>query len=1125
MSNPARDYFSSLFGGPLEKLADQPDQHPIDLANVQVEAKTGNSVSIDGTVYTGVSNDSNIFNVSIVLKPSNEPLQPQVNRTLFIVYDYSLSPNVIAQCSSIPGTAARYPLDLRSREKPWPWIRGVDWAVGYQEIIFGGAVSLSKFNLKWDLYVPDFASPLSGSEFQLRNFRLYSVRSFGVSVDVSGPGLTPPSRLNLVAAPVQQVTLAPWPNGNTAPYATALRFTTDDGVEVQFDGTVNAAPSTDTTWTSSVVIPAAIGGIKPPDGTAVVHLISYLALLDAYKKDLTKVLSLQEAVVLDFERLVVPPNSNPDPIVKRDHRFMSNPNAAIRPASVPLLGGMAAIDNDRHFKLAQVLGQSAASLALTKQSFANVIAPMRRFGLSAIHVSYYWQNNFVIASAGTNLFSGSGEVTKNSSQLDAVASLQVAKEFIDDHPALDAVVASGGRFIVQSPELGDTWKAMSFQLTGTEACLARTQISGIKLQMLKPRRNITKFEFVADQQYQAGFRFSLLASLDELLERDKAAAGMLPSSPAVTTFIANLGENQRFFAGLINDTPNAELRDIDLADNSQLHATNGFYDLLPVPVGAYSPKDYSKRRPMPTAPAQERVLWYHAMRYWNQANIAYLCLSVNPLARMLGTIPFSHMTNLNTPRGYWSGYEHYHVTRSGVLDIIWFYDGATRGSTIAYGTLSHIFIVNVVADFARACALLRSPEDRYRPEPREIGAYLTADRTDMKAIVWASRGATHFETFAAASQYLVPDGLYDTGDASLQVMAQSQQAAKKLLAAQDALRGARRPQAAIAIIVPMSDGAWDAGDAGAGKVLDFSTMGLHALFTQHHLAVDFLFEEQITDQPNVLNQYQVVVSTLKLMRDDVFLLIANWVETIGGVFVCAAGFHYYDVISNPADKLTVGACFNEYYELRQNRLDWLLGTNGAGINPPSVHTVTAQGLGFVVVPNEAPTNFLNFPREAQIGYRYLFRQRTKPSFFIEPDTISGDKVSEELFDQINACVEKTQGVGFSLKRQRHCWVENKISGALEPFVEAVFLKGSGSSPTLATIVLIDYKQRPFAATGDERFTPIGEAQREKTILRVIVNPDFLTLTTATDTDGRISLTTFVNGFEISLQDYAIVELR
>jgi hypothetical protein len=161
-----------------------------------------------------------------------------------------------------------------------------------------------------------------------------------------------------------------------------------------------------------------------------------------------------------------------------------------------------------------------------------------------------------------------------------------------------------------------------------------------------------------------------------------------------------------------------------------------------------------------------------------------------------------------------------------------------------------------------------------------------------------------------------------------------------------------------------------------------------------------VFEAQLADDPNCLDSFQVLVSTAKLIAVDAFFTIAQWVETRGGVFVCTAGSIYIDNVASPPKPTTVGACFNEFFEFRPNRLNWLLGGTSATTVPPTDdRMVTARGAGFVIVPREAPGGDAS---DANcIGNQYMSGLEWTYGYFVESKTLYGSESCATLSDVID----------------------------------------------------------------------------------------------------------------------------
>jgi hypothetical protein len=398
---------------------------------------------------------------------------------------------------------------------------------------------------------------------------------------------------------------------------------TTSAARVEFSGRVHAAP-VGKTWTSSVVMPAVPGGTRPSVAQGYVYLIQYLALLDWYERGLSVLLSGEEAVVLDATKFGVPPSPGPGPTVGRDHRFNAR-HLVSRPDITALLGGSSRVDVNRHLAFARRNGQTGVAATLVQHDFVNQIAPMQSFGLTAMHLNYYWQSSFVI-EVGARLWSSSGQVLgKNPFQLDAVAAARAAQEFAATFPNLDAVTAGGGRLIVETPELGDTWGPMSFQLRGIEGDRVRAAIAANNPTYFSTHAThvaLDRFELAADQQYQAGFRLELVTAHSVLEQRVAQATTSVTATPSLAGFRDDLANNTETLGAAVGYTVGAAGLGHLHADDPSLDATNGAYNQFPFLFAT----QISTRRPDAASPAV-RAVWNLAMRYWNKANVAYLEIS------------------------------------------------------------------------------------------------------------------------------------------------------------------------------------------------------------------------------------------------------------------------------------------------------------------------------------------------------------------------------------------------------------------------------------------------------------------------------------------------------------------
>lgn len=1136
MSNPLHDPFSAAADGLLQAFAlELPVQvHPL------WEPTGADEVMVDGRVgwVSGAA-------LNIEVRPA-APLAADADAVWWLVFEYRLQPGLVALQRHAQGRFL--PAQLSARDRPWPWSPNpAGWAIAFVELPVP-AQGLERAVLSWGLRAAP-GQTLRGADFQLQHFRCYKVQAFDMDMHVTGAGpgrhawsmgglLGYPGPLARVDLPTQVDPLAADP---ACDVRIELRGRTS-GVAHSFQGRVHPA-SVDggLSWTSAIVFPVrlaeeGLSGFSTADAWCA--LLEYLAVLDAYRRPAAEVLSLEQAALLEADRplwplpaaVALPPVSPP-----RLHRFATRlPYLSAYWAQ--RVGGAEAPWLARHLRLAQALGHSAVMASTAGAGWVAAWPALRDHGLSLAHIDYDWRTAFEITTGGRLRQPMGNDLGKNPLQLDALALGEAATRFAQDWPLIDQV-ASTGRLVVHTPELGDTYMGMAFTLQRAQADIdhVNRQLMAALIYRSPDGAEVTLegCALEADQQYQAGWRLALiddaqrwaerLQALDLIL-RDRLLAGPLRA------LRDELAQRVAVAQGLAALSTHPELRpvvDFGPVDALRL-ATNGVLDSFP-----YSrPPDYPRqaigeRMPPPSSPVADRAAWACAMRYWNHANIAYLQAAVAALALPMKPLGWSHSTNLSKPLGYGSGYEAYHALRSGALDVVWLHDQTSRSSGPDGGNHLHLLFAGVAADFARACARVRSPLAPLRSGPREIGVYLASDRVDLKALVWASRGASLFEVYAACDAYTFPadNGYCGTGDVALQFGQQTQRITRVLHAVQAGLADAQRAPAQVALLVAQSDSLWNAwsdtpGDNHgfvAGRLLNPSLHGLHALFTQRHLAVDFVFEEALLDDPQCLDHYAVLVSTAKLLRDDIYLEVARWVEVRGGVWLCAAG-----ALELQEDAATVGAAFNECFELRPARLAWL-GLPDA--QPPAATQLRVCGEGRVLLPAETLAGACS--AETLIGQRCIEGLDLRYGHFVNPPTPWGDADGAALFDTLDALVREvrlaTQGQALSLTDARPAWV-TQPDGSPEPFVELVCLQGPGGNAAReGVLVLIDHRARATLPSPDERWTPIGEAERVPRRVKVCLPglPAGAVLRCALGTATAGAGHMMVDG----LQDYEVIHWR
>jgi hypothetical protein len=1152
MPNPLRDYFSSAIG-PLQDFA------VLETTTTKIDAAAGaNALTVDGVPH----NTTDRF--KIIIKPDGR-IFPQADRVWFVVFDYDLTDVVWCEVydGSTSVTLPCLPQQLTARAKTWKWLKNAHTtsvAMCVPDIDAAGADELT---ISIRLHVSPHITGTSATDLTLSTFRLYSVAVPKLELEVRSSVAPfspwPLGGLTFLAVATHSYELPGSVAGTGAivPHTTTLSVSAASGAaKAIFRGTVNAAPTlTGKEIYASLVaplaafdLPAIASGKIPSQVSQVLSLIDYLALLDAYDVPKDRLLSLEEALLLDAtSKLLFPvPISTPPiplPVVKRKYHFLAHlPNW--QGTQTQFVGGPAGVNLPLQYRMAQELGQSAIIANMFNIELKSRCTDALRYGIDLFHLVFDSMRYHDVSAAGPlSQPSETSPVGKNPLQLDVRNFARGGRDFAVGYQSASQAVEYGAKFIYHTPEIGDTWVGHSFVPSGTNA---DTDIASLNSYMASRPNHyyyitrdgdtvfLPNFALKSDMQYQAGFQFYFL---DENSREEIQLKKFKHNFPR---FMSNLNDDsddgisvRKNASKMVGGNESAMVFPDD-----DVSSTNGSRDTFPIGIeGYYKPRLIEYRMPKPGSNAVERLKWYKAMRYWNKANADYLATATAMMQRHASTPNFIHTSNVSRRLGYFDGYETHTVFSSGALDIVWMHDFSTRFTGYPQ---NHLLVCNVFCDLAAATSRIPPPgKERMNPK-RPIAAYLQSDRPDFKAMIWASRGATQFEVYSATSLYWFGDGYYGTGDVPLQFLAQTRRASEILTKAQDWIEGCVRPRARVALVVPQSDTAWDlrnskpespgstrpeglGGGFEQGHVLNKQLYGLHALFTHAHISVDFVFEEDIANDPASLHNYSIVVSTAKLLHDQAFASIAANVELEGCIYVGCGGYFY------PTRLLSLGAIFNEYFEERPNRTAWYGVTSSPDYGN---HHKIKRGNGYVIIPGEASVGAM--VEEQLIGERYLDSIDVKSWHFVypgwdrpagAPDLLAKAKEAWSLLETIEQALTDLSGGRQTLRSLSTCWVETP-AGEPEPMVEAVLHEKFVGGKRQGVIFLIDHRQRDYdIALTDGRESPVGERQRVSRPVTVHVAPGFGNIVAsdvAVDPARNPMPLPAGASFEINLVDYEIV---
>ncbi|MFZ3014603.1 MAG: hypothetical protein WA045_12955, partial [Nitrospira sp.] len=649
-------------------------------------------------------------------------------------------------------------------------------------------------------------------------------------------------------------------------------------------------------------------------------LLPFLALLRFYQRDPHRTLFLSEALLLDAQStnmaaITGAGGSNAPVPAEPATRFdwLVNPMQLYENKANYYLGGVDNIDIDPALRSFQHIGYTAINTDSAKAYTPALLTHIGKYGLRIGQIDFPWKQKFTGGAQPEFSLKGGGTTyasTKLTEQLDVLRWQEIGRLVA----VLNKVLASErprGPLYISTGEIGDTFGPLVFAVDDAKDV---TQVfnNAIADQVLMPILNpglpslgiqtavaaLRDYQLpYVDQQYAGGFREHLLRAL--YVYENGTDWFTSASELRLRTVHA--------FIGLIFGPGNPVHPDPDFPPDSNIHRYHntapgphsGFYDgtwyNYELPNGvSLSQRPPSKRiddeiksDPNPQRRDQRLVWWYESMRYYNLANIAYLNAARDTAHGAFGGYPVVHASNLGSvPLGYWFGYEDYNVVKHGALDCFWLDLSAFKLSALAPW---HVLNVNIFAEYGAALLrvhdTLARAESPFRPVGR-FGAFTHPERSDIRAIVAASRGATAFETFKASDHVLAPDGFFNSGMPSQELLSADTTGIRCLKILDQVLAGKTRRPARVAILVPQSDSVWDATNqdiegsqifSNGGK-FDGETMGIHALFVHSHFPTTFIFEEEVFENPRVLDDIACLYVSAHHLHDRTAKRLMDWVE-------------------------------------------------------------------------------------------------------------------------------------------------------------------------------------------------------------------------------------------------------
>lgn len=1142
------------------------------------------SVSIDGVVpfppQPGQGGPSETITIEFDVSLSSEPDSTGQASTYAFGFHYALSPRVEITkppaLDSLPTGQLRLLPTYGDKLRP----RHLN-AFGF--VLFRLSANVSALTLELTVTkAPEVPGPFVSAvkkDVALSSFVVYTLRDYKTRVWIGSVDITDAEAVEKAPDLKKLDNRTPGCTPGAGPLRARLEARGDARLYVEFNGNETVGNSGMLRFEFPV---------EPQTSECTWSILPYLANLAHYgykDRDRLRILSYAERLTLDANSPHLPrlePGDGPrtgadtSPYFRWAHRVLhlqrdtrDDLGGAGRVTLAPMLRFCQ--DQGVSLLIADTSSPSASQAAETSAAYAEA----RRYDLLRIVTPFAWQDLLKISGEGPGAsteslvavappeISRSANLCLNPEQTDHDVLAAAARQFARGQQSWAIEQRTGrGEWLVELPEIGDAWAPMPFVLPvgGPEAALRqkfldelaemnfRLPLAWTPLQsnLLTARdeqgiglriERLAKLRVRADSRYHQGYWQHLMGEFDQRVgywsrgEKFPEPASILPElRPLARDILQNLQDLSAVFCtGSVGTNLNdgdKVFKDVkaDYSRFDDVVPSNGPHDLCEYGTPQTAPRPISVRRALAQATTTDRVQWYCQFRHWVNANLALLVAASSALKQAVSGAPHLTYTNLSKPIGYW-GFESYHTVRSGACDIVWMHDDYTRGTQI----WNHLIFGGVRADFARA--LTRLPYGTVRPfapATRPLGAYLSNDRVDIKALQWASRGARHFEAFFSGDAYSEQKvGWGNSGDMAYQPLAQGRSAMNVLRATSSFFKSSERVSTRVAMLVPQTESIWTLPDHPEKgflfpDLLSIEFHGVHAMFTHEQLPVDLVFEEAVVDGIVIgvspLSSYAVLYVDTPYLRDDVFHAVARWVSA-GGILILGAGRQTQGNLGT--------ALRNEFDQDRsQTRRAWL--EHGPALAVPEVRRA---GTGCVIdLQARRP------------GSGYIEALDLQAGFMAPPAHFGAAQAHRGAFFQILDLALSSIGLA-PLQDWRSAWVT--FGGLpIDPnrlvLVEVVDLRyvstGIPTPPGRArrgAVVIINhahrqYRQSAWAGPGGPHLdATTAEPERERTpvvlhlksmakLTEVIVAPGPVSpLTLQRDADGVLRI-------PIKLGDYAVV---
>jgi hypothetical protein len=289
-------------------------------------------------------------------------------------------------------------------------------------------------------------------------------------------------------------------------------------------------------------------------------------------------------------------------------------------------------------------------------------------------------------------------------------------------------------------------------------------------------------------------------------------------------------------------------------------------------------------RPDPSdAAAARRYVW--ALRFWNEATAEIYALGRAALVERYGAMPASF--NAGTPLGalYFQrvlGADYQAMARAKAVT------GFLGEGFLGYLDDCFAWQLGAYADYAAGITAPWREAAAARGESFPLASYLHAYRGDQgaKMLELAARGFQWMSHYAYGPFDLsTGDGVGGLGPASVPWLERVRDGNELLARAEPLLWGAEREPSPLVMLASQTDSVWS-DEPG----LTNEEIGWHIAFTQAHLPVDFMLEDEIAQGllESPLTPRQVLVVMREHVSRAAWAAIQRWVEG-GGVLILGGG--------------------------------------------------------------------------------------------------------------------------------------------------------------------------------------------------------------------------------------------